>query len=61
MNISMTLWTPVLTQVSYPGEARVEADLLDFVGASQEEVNDPVSYHTVGEALDDVMKPSPHV
>lgn len=47
--------------MSYPGEARVKADLLDFVGAGQEEVNDPVSHYAVGEALDDVVKPSPHV
>lgn len=47
--------------MSYPGEARVKADLLDFVGASQEEVDDPVSHNTVGEALDGVMKASPHV
>lgn len=51
----------VLTQVSYPGEARVKTDLLDFVGASQKKVDDAVSDNTVGEALDDVMKSSPHV
>lgn len=51
----------VRTQVSYPGEAWVKADLLDFLGASQEEVNDSISHDTVGEALDGVMKSSPHV
>lgn len=51
----------VLTQVSHPGKAWVEADLLDFVCASQEEVNDPVGHNTVGETLDDMMKSSSHV
>lgn len=58
-----SIWNSVtvLTQVGHPGKARVKADLLDFVCASHEEVNDPVSHNTVGEALDDVMKSSPHV
>lgn len=47
--------------MSYPGEARVKAHLLDFVSASQEEVNDSVSHNAIGDALDDMMKPSPHV
>lgn len=50
-----------LTQVSHPGEAGVKANLLDFVGACQEEIYDPVCHNTVGETLYDVMKSSPHV
>lgn len=50
-----------LTQVSHPGEARVKADLLDFVGASQEEINDAVGHHAVGESLDNVVEAPPHV
>lgn len=50
-----------LTQVSHPGEARVKADLLDFVCASQEEVDDSIGHHAVGETLDDVVEAPPHV
>ena len=50
-----------LTQVSHPGEARVEADLLDFVCASQEEVDDSVGHDAVGESLDAVVEAPPHV
>lgn len=50
-----------LTQVGHPGKSWVKADLLDFVCASHEEVNDPVSHNTVGEALDDMMESPSHV
>lgn len=64
LNFTVPLkWTCVtsLTQVGHPGESWVKADLLDFVCASHEEVNDPVSHNTVGEALDDMMEPPSHV
>lgn len=47
--------------MSHPGQAGVKANLLDFVSARQEEINDPVRHNTVGKALDDVMKSPPHV
>lgn len=47
--------------MSNPGKAGVKADLLHFISAGQEEVDDPVGHHAVREALDDVVKPSPHV
>lgn len=58
---NMKVTVTVLTQVSHSGKAWVEADLLDFVSACQEEVNDPISHNTVGEALDDMMKSSSQV
>lgn len=50
-----------LTQVSHPCEPRVKADLLDFVCASQEEVDDAIGHDAVGESLDDIVKAPPHV
>lgn len=50
-----------LTQVSHPCQSRVEADLLDFVCAGQEEVDDAVGHNAVGESLDGVVEAPPHV
>lgn len=47
--------------MGHSGKPRVKADLLHFVRASHEEVDDPVGHHAVGEALDDVMETPPHV
>jgi len=49
------------TQMTLSWQPWVKADLLDFVSACQEEVNDTVGHNTVGEVLNDVMISSPHV
>ena len=50
-----------LTQMSHPSQPRVEAHLLDLVGARQEEVDHPVCHHAVGETLDGVVEAPAYV
>lgn len=47
--------------MSHPRQSRVKADLLDFVCAAQEEVDDAVGHNAVGESLDGVVEAPPHV
>lgn len=61
-SLSALPWSPTpLTQVGHPCQSGVKADLLDFVRAGQEEVDDAVGHNAVGESLDGVVEAPPHV
>lgn len=47
--------TERLTQMTTPGQAGVKAHLLHLVCLPHEEVNDSISYDTVGISLNDMM------
>lgn len=51
----MLIYHSGLTQMTVPCQARVKAHLLDLVCPPHEEVDDGISYHTVGKSLDDMV------